>query len=150
MKLLSETVRGKKELAANGGSVKSWNEESGSCAATQSPAADLVYSVDELDTWYDLFNKDSDTDGHSSFKGMMPVRNNIAVSSLATTKDFWSTYFPALHLGHDTENKEGTCKSLSFSTQVYTSTEGYRVSTRFVENRESGIKADHSVTDFIQ
>jgi len=150
LKALSETGKGKKELSANGGAVKSWNDEAGSCAATQNPATDLLYSVSELDDWYVLFNKASEGEGHENFEGMMPVRNNIAVSSLSKTQTFWSSYFPSLKLGHSTANKEDTCKSLSWSVPVYTSSEGFQISTRFVENRESGIKGDHTVADFIK
>lgn len=147
LKAVSDTEAGKRYLAAHGGAVKSWDEETGSCAETQAPHTDLIYSVDELDTWFDAFTT---AENGGTYKGFLPVRNNVAVSSLAKTKAFWSSYFPSLHLGHETASGDGTCKSLSTQMQVYTSEAGYKVATRFVENKSgSGVKGDHSVSDFI-
>lgn len=136
--LLSERPTGKAYVAQHGDAITPWSSEPDACPHTQ--GTDSQYTVDELDAWYDEFN------GGGGSSNPMPIRNQIAVASLAKTKDFYTTFFPSLEVTH-ADGDSDSCKSMSLSMEAYT-TQGYKVETRFVENHADAA-GDKALTDFV-
>lgn len=139
MKKLSDVETFKAFLARNGGSIPSWAAETGSCAHTQS--VNSPYSVDELDAWYEQFN------AAAGSRNPMPIRNQIAVTSLAKTKSFYNDVFPSIQMKHQDANTD-TCSSISLNLESYTA-QGYRIETRFVQNDEVE-RGSTSLREFVQ
>jgi hypothetical protein len=127
LKKVGDHAAGKAFLASTGGEVRAWADEKGVCAFTQ--AAGTLHTVAELDAFYDEFNSPSGT------ANPVPVRNQIAVASVAKTKAWWGQMFPSVALSEASGNTD-TCQALSFSLEAYTAA-GFRIETRFIQNDEA-------------
>lgn len=144
-KKMSDHPKGKAYLASQGGSLKTWtDEQGGACAHTQSPKTYLGYTVDELDAWVETLNQKSGSSKGAEYP--LPIRNQIAVSSLSRTKGWWAEMFPSIEQSTSELNTDA-CQSMSMALESYT-TEGFKIETRFVQN-DQGAVGDKSVRDFI-
>ena len=124
--------------------ISTWERES-ECPECHFSAR---YKREELDAWYSNF---SDGNLHTTARGlpaMMPIRNNIAVSSIATVARWLETNVPALATVQGSySDGSARCRTLTTNMPAYT-TPAFELETRFVENAAAS-SLEHSVADFV-
>jgi hypothetical protein len=145
LKDMSETVSGKKYLQKHGGVIKSWDDEAGTCPHTQTHST-LQGSMtsQELDAKY--YELNAELKGGKT-AGLLPLRNQIAVSNLAKLESWYNKQFPSLSFSRTNGNTE-KCSSASLILPLYTDN-SYKMETRFVENNEMAPENDVTVKEFI-
>lgn len=147
LKLLSETTQGKKYLASQGGEIKAWNDDKGTCPYTQIHSTlESSLTSSELDEWYYKLNDATVLKGGKS-AGMLPIRNQIAVSNLDALQKWYKKFFPSLSFSRTQGNTE-KCQSASITMPMYTD-KTYKMETRFVQNDDVANSGDKTVKDFI-
>ena len=145
-KTLGESASGKKYLKSIGGTVKSW--EAGSCPGCQK--ASSLYTSKELDSYYVAFNDASKEKNGGEGNDLLPIRNQIAVKSLAKATAWWTKFIPSAKMVAGDEDASD-CKSSHFALEAYTAADlgsDFRVETRFVENSFGG-KGSKELAAFI-
>jgi hypothetical protein len=147
LKSLSETVSGKKYLSKHNGEIMSWSDDKGTCPHTQIHSTlDASYTSAELDAWYEKLNDITVLKGGKS-AGMLPIRNQIAVSNLDGLEKWYNKFFPSLKFSRTSGNTD-KCQSASLVMPMYTD-KTYMMETRFVQNDEVAGSGDKTVKDFI-
>ena len=140
-KQLSATKAGKEWLRAQGGDVKEWSADENVCPHTQQQqSTSRSYTASELNAFHAQF-----ADGDAT--KLLPIRNQIAVTSLAKAKKWWSTYVPSVSVEDLAGNSE-SCAAASFYLPAYTAKD-FMVETRLVEN-SAGVRGSADVKAFVQ
>ena len=140
-KKMSATTAGKAWLRSQGGAVKEWTVDQNVCPHTQQQSSTShSYTALELDAFHATFANGDATK-------LLPIRNQIAVTSLKRAKAWWSTYVPSVAVEDLAENTD-TCAAASFSLPAYTFKD-FMVETRLVEN-SAGVRGSADVKAFVK
>lgn len=109
------------------------------------------YKRDELNAWYSNFTGDHLRTTELDLPTLLPIRNNIAVSSIATAKKWFTENVPSLPLeaaAFRATDKTSSCTTLTTSIAAYTE-KRFALEVRLVENAASSLKLEHTVSDFV-